>query len=304
MSILLKGAQFFKPDFPIYLNRETEAFSTAMHHHDFIELSLVIEGKGYQYIDEQRIKVQKGDLFLLPLGISHVFRPTTLDKTNPLVIFNCIFDLTVLNRLKDWIPEQSELHHLFYSPHHLNQPWFHYQDKRDQFFSLFNQAYMEFSERSTGFHAMVTAILLQILQLIHRVQIQPHPSEVVSEPPIKKMEDALYYIDKNYSDKITLKCLADRSFMSVGHFQNQFKKVTGQTFNHYVQNVRIQKCCHILKTTHKSVQQTANEVGYSDMKFFHSLFRKITGNSPQQYRLAQEKTAMPSFVGRARLSGI
>ncbi|OXS55849.1 hypothetical protein B1A99_21725 [Cohnella sp. CIP 111063] len=57
--------------------------------------------------------------------------------------------------------------------------------------------------------------------------------------------------------------------------------------NHYVQNVRIAKCCRILATTDKSVQQTANEVGYSDMKFFHSLFRKITGSSPQQYRRLQ-----------------
>jgi len=74
--------------------------------------------------------------------------------------------------------------------------------------------------------------------------------------------------------------------MSAGHFQSQFKKLTGQTFNHYLQNVRIQKCCQLLRTTDKSVQQTANEVGYSDMKFFHSLFRKITGNSPQRYRRA------------------
>lgn len=286
MSILLKGAQFFEAEFPIFFNRETEAFATSMHSHDFIEICLVTEGSGYQYIDDQLFKVQKGDLFLLPIGTSHVFRPSSPDPTHPLVILNCIFDFTALERIKDWIPEQSELYHYLYSPRSMNPPWFHFTDKRSQFISLFNQAYLEFSERPLGFRTMVTAILLQILQLMYRVQIQPQSSDVASEPTLENMDDALFYIDLHYSDKITLKGLAERSFMSVGHFQNLFKKATGQTFNHYVQNVRIQKCCHLLKTTDKSVQMTANEVGYSDMKFFHSLFRKITGNSPRQYRQA------------------
>lgn len=286
MTLLLQGSRYFNTDFPIYLNRETEAFVTSMHRHDFIELCLVVEGKGYHYINDQLLEVQKGDLFLIPIGTSHVFRPSTTDPTCPLVVINCIFDIATLDRLKGWIPLNSNLYHYLYSPNNLSRPWYSYSDKRDQFFSLFNQAYLEYSERPSGFHTMVTAIILQILQLIHRVETEPAQQMHTAEPKIESIDDALYYIEKSYSDKITLKAVAELSFMSVGHFQNQFKKVTGVTFNHYVQNVRIQKCCHLLKTTDKSVQQTANEVGYSDMKFFHSLFRKITGNSPQQYRRA------------------
>jgi AraC-like DNA-binding protein len=286
MTVLLKGSRFFNKGFPIFINREIEAFITSEHHHDFIELSLIAEGKGYHYIDNQMLEVQKGELFLIPIGTPHVFRPSSPDKSSPLVVYNCIFDLTALDRLKDWIPDNSELHHFFYSPQQLERRWFSYSDKREQFLSLLHQAYTEFSERHTGYQTMVTAILLQILQLIHRVQSEPKILDESSSPCIVKMEDALYFIEQHYSDKITLKSIADLSYMSVGHFQNQFKKATGVTFNHYVQNVRIQKCCQLLKTTDKSVQQSANEVGYSDMKFFHSLFRKITGNSPQQYRRA------------------
>ncbi len=284
MTQILKGDRFFEPDFKIYLNRETEAFVTSMHSHDFVELCLVLEGKGYQYFDESLLEVQKGDLFLLPIGTSHVFRPSSPDNANPLVIFKCIFDLSVASRLQDWIPEQSELNRYLYTPERLEQRWFHYADKRGQFLSLFSQAYLEFSERPAGFHTMVTAILLQMLQLVHRVQLEPKQEAIPHEAPPEKIDDALCFIENHFSDKITLKSVADRSYMSVGHFQNQFKKATGQTFNHYIQHVRIQKCCQLLRTTDKSVQQSANEVGYSDMKFFHSLFRKITGSSPLQYR--------------------
>ncbi|WP_182299054.1 AraC family transcriptional regulator [Cohnella cholangitidis] len=284
MTQILNGDRFFEPDFKIFLNRETEAFATPMHSHDFVELCLVLEGKGYQYIDECLLEVQKGDLFLLPVGTSHVFRPNSPDKASPLIILNCIFDLSVASRLQDWIPEQSELIRYLYAPARLEQRWFRHADKRGQFLSLFNQAYLEYSERPAGFQSMVTAILLQMLQLVHRVQLERNQEAVPHEAPRENIDDALYFIENHYSDRITLKSLADRSFMSVGHFQNQFKKATGQTFNHYIQHVRIQKCCQLLRTTDKSVQQSANEVGYSDMKFFHSLFRKITGSSPLQYR--------------------
>jgi AraC-like DNA-binding protein len=286
MTRLLTGSLFYRGDFPMFLNRETEAFDTPPHRHDFIELCLVAEGRGYHYIEEQTLAVQKGDLFLIPIGTSHVFRPATSDPGNPLVVCNFIFDLAALKSMTDWIPRESELQRLLYSPERLTLAWFRTQDKQDRFQSLFNQAYRENIERPVGYQAMVSAILIQILQLVHREQSRPIQPLAASEPPLEKMDDAIRFIELHYSDKLTLKSVAERSYMSVNHFQNQFKKVTGLTFNHYLQNVRIRKCCQLLRTTEISVQQSAHEVGYSDMKFFHSLFRKITGHSPQQYRHA------------------
>ncbi|MDG0790930.1 AraC family transcriptional regulator [Cohnella ginsengisoli] len=284
MAFLLKGDSFFEPDFPVFLNREPETFATAMHTHDFIELAFVTEGRGFHYVDGECLAVQKGDLFLLPIGTAHVFRPSSSDPASPLVVMNCIFDPSVSGTLRSWIPEDSELQHFLTGEPAGRLNWYRCSDEGDQFRTLFNQALLEYTERSSGYRRMVTATLLQMLLQLHRVQTRaPQPAASFS-PDI--VEEALLFIEKHYSDKITLKAFADRAYVSVGHFQNQFKKATGQTFNHYLQNVRIEKCCKLLKTTDKTVQETANEVGYSDMKFFHSLFRKITGSSPQRYRRA------------------
>jgi hypothetical protein len=63
--------------------------------------------------------------------------------------------------------------------------------------------------------------------------------------------------------------------------------------NHYVQNVRIAKYCRILATTDKSVQQTANEVGYSDMKFPQPV--------PENYGQLSAAVPPPSGLGEGAL---
>ncbi len=286
MSLILKGEQFFEGNDHLFLNREIEGFTTAMHSHDFIEISLVTQGKGIQYIENDVLEVQQGDLFLIPVGTSHVYRPLSPDRSEPLVTLNFIFDACSVTELQGHMPRANELLRLLDSQRLTEPTWIHYYDRREQFLSLFSQSYSEYSERPEGYLTMLKALLLQILHLLMRAASAPKAHLLQSEQPLHPIDDAFQYIEQCYAEKITLKEAATRSYMSVGHFQNQFKKATGVTFNHYVQGVRIQKCCHLLRTTDMSVQQSANEVGYNDMKFFYGLFRKMTGSSPQQYRKA------------------
>ncbi|MBB6636067.1 AraC family transcriptional regulator [Cohnella thailandensis] len=297
MAELLRGERFFEEDYRIFLNRETEAFATGMHRHDFVELSLVAEGRGFHYVEDQLLEVAKGDLFLLPVGTSHVFRPGSTDKTSPLVVLNFIFDPSALDIPPEWLTEQTGIADLLRKQGLPDGGWYRCADRQDRFLALFTQAYREYTERSAGFRTMVKALLVQSLLLLGRTleeeRLRQGKSASDSFPALvnetlsaEKLAEALRYIELHYGDRVTLKDVADQVYMSAGHFQNQFKRLTGQTFNQYLQNVRIQKCCQLLRTTDKTVQQTANEVGYSDMKFFHSLFRRITGSSPQRYRRA------------------
>lgn len=56
----------------MYVNRATESFELLEHSHDFVEVSYISEEKGYHFIDDQVVTVQKGDLFFIPAGVSHV----------------------------------------------------------------------------------------------------------------------------------------------------------------------------------------------------------------------------------------
>lgn len=319
MTQQLRGEQFFEPSFPIYLNRETESFKLSRHTHDFIELSLVAEGKGYQFIDEQTLQVSKGDLFVLPVGTSHVFRPSSVSRAEPLVIYNCIFRAELLQELADWhtVPDTLVAHLLddTTSGHERSdraagrgneerrlsgqqQRWHSYHDRNGSLLQLFSSAYYEYSKRDAYARPMLLALLTQMLVQIERLHGEQEMQSSAPGQPPSAMEDALYYIHRHYNEKLTLKRLAELTYMSESHFQHQFKRLTSQSFTQYIQNIRIEKSCQLLQSTVLSVQDIAAEVGYSDMKFYHALFRKLTGVTPHAYRKGRGRQGMRQDRGQ------
>lgn len=318
MTQQLRGEQFFEPSFPLFLNRETESFKLSRHTHDFIELSLVAEGRGYQFIDEQTLQVSKGDVFVLPLGTSHVFRPSSVSGAEPLVIYNCIFRAELLQEIASWRKEPDTLaaqlldssadrcadHRVpdadargdrptagalrqEHSVSSLQQRWYSYHDRNGNLLQLFSSAYYEYSKRDAYARPMLLALLAQILIQIERLHGDKHTRAAGSEQPPSAMDDALHYIHRHYNEKLTLKKMSELTYMSESHFQQHFKRLTSQSFTHYVQTVRIEKSCQLLQSTALPVQEIAAEVGYSDMKFYHALFRKLTGVTPHAYRKGQ-----------------
>ena len=72
--------------------------------------------------------------------------------------------------------------------------------------------------------------------------------------------------------------------MSTRNFTRRFKSATGKTPLAYLHTLRINCAKRLLETEYKSVQQVCFEVGYEDMPFFRSVFKRYTGLSPREYR--------------------
>ncbi|WP_145021406.1 AraC family transcriptional regulator [Paenibacillus sp. Y412MC10] len=278
----LSGDKFFQPEFDIFINREIESFSLSQHTHDFIEISFVEEGSGFHYIEDQMIPIKRGDLFVIPIGTSHVFRPSSRDKQ--LVIYNCIFKVELLGQLRSVISEASMLYRFLYEAPPPSVKWLHYQDKFDKFLNIVLNMYREFINKSPCYEYLMMGQLIQVLAMLQRYECD---GSLVSTPS-NNMDDAMLYIHDHFAMNITVQQVAERSFMSPSHFQRLFKKTSGVTFMQYLQNIRIQRCCELLKSTELSIQEAANQVGYQDMKFFHALFRRKTGVTPRQYRKSSQ----------------
>lgn len=276
----LSGDLFFDEDMDIFINRELESFSTSQHTHDFYEICYVGEGSGYHYIEDQVISIKQGDLFLIPIGTSHVFRPSSPKQDKSLIIYNCIFRAQFLNEWKHLLESESDTYHVIYRSGKSKDRFLHFQDKHDTFSALMQNMYWEYLQRSNGYETVLKAMLIQLLVMLQRFETKKESSTA----QFGKLEDVVHFIKCNYTQNITVQYVADYFYLSASHFQRLFKKSTGLTFTQYLQNVRIQKCCELLKSTDIPIHQIANQVGYQDMKFFHALFRKKTGVTPRQYR--------------------
>jgi len=98
---------------------------------------------------------------------------------------------------------------------------------------------------------------------------------------IKKAQE---FIETNFQEKITVDQLA--SMLAVGrrNLERRFKKATDNTVVEYIQRVKIEAAKKGFETSRKNINEVMYEVGYSDVKAFRTVFKKITGLSPVDYK--------------------
>ncbi len=108
------------------------------------------------------------------------------------------------------------------------------------------------------------------------------------KPVIKAQE----FIEHNFQDRITVDQLASMFAMGRRSLERRFKKATCNTVNEYIQRVKIEAAKKSFETTRKNINEIMYEVGYNDTKAFRTIFRKITGLSPLEYRNRYNKEAL------------
>jgi transcriptional regulator GlxA family with amidase domain len=109
-----------------------------------------------------------------------------------------------------------------------------------------------------------------------------------SDEVVKK---AQAYIENNLHEKISVEELSSRFAVGRRNFDRRFIKATGNTPVEYSQRVKIESAKKSLETSRKTINEVMYDVGYSDVKAFREVFRKITGMSPLQYRGKYNKEA-------------
>lgn len=92
------------------------------------------------------------------------------------------------------------------------------------------------------------------------------------------------FIESHFADRITVEDLARRLAVGKRSLERRFKKATSNTVNEYIQRVKIEMAKKGLESGMKTVGDVMYATGYNDVKAFRTVFRKITGLSPVEYR--------------------
>lgn len=101
------------------------------------------------------------------------------------------------------------------------------------------------------------------------------------DEPIKKAQE---FIENNFEEKITVDQLASMLALGRRNMERRFKKATANTVVEYIQRVKIEAAKKTLETGRKNINEVMYYVGYSDNKAFRTVFKKITGLSPIEYK--------------------
>ena len=92
------------------------------------------------------------------------------------------------------------------------------------------------------------------------------------------------WMEDNLSQSISVELLASRVNMSPRHFNRRFKKATGETALNYLQLIRIEAAKKQLEATEMAFDDIAFNLGYTNVSFFRSIFKRSTGLTPMEYK--------------------
>ncbi|MFV0529328.1 MAG: helix-turn-helix transcriptional regulator [Lachnospiraceae bacterium] len=98
------------------------------------------------------------------------------------------------------------------------------------------------------------------------------------------MDEVLYYIHHNYRENLKLETIAILFGYNSSYLGKIFSRKMGINFNTYVDQIRIEEAKKLLARDDLKVYEIAEQIGYSNVDYFHKKFKKNVGTSPAEYR--------------------
>lgn len=125
--------------------------------------------------------------------------------------------------------------------------------------------------------------LYEILQILNQ-QFEMCMNAIGGPSGENIMNDILHYINHNYMDNLKLETLAPLFGYNSAYLGKIFTKKVGESFNSYLDRVRIEQSKILLEDETLKVYEIAERIGYKNVDYFHKKFKKYVGESPAEYR--------------------
>lgn len=92
------------------------------------------------------------------------------------------------------------------------------------------------------------------------------------------------FVERNYSEKISLHVAARVAGMEGKSFSRFFRAKAGIPFSHWLTKVRIAEAKKLLQSRNYTVTEVAFNVGYQDLTTFERAFKRLTGMTPREFK--------------------
>lgn len=131
--------------------------------------------------------------------------------------------------------------------------------------------------------SLVQALILEIARLNKGEAVEVEV-ELREHPAIAQITPALDYVSDNYKDAIRIEVLASLCNMSETHFRRLFEEYINMTPVDYINMIRVQMACEIMKKTSCTMDEVAMRSGFAAACTFNRNFKKIVGITPYQWK--------------------
>ena len=123
-----------------------------------------------------------------------------------------------------------------------------------------------------------------VLNLFRKINVVSPAAEEIRDDVRVKFSNIFQYISKHYFEKLTAVQLAKNFSLRQSDFSSYFKKITGKSFNEYLNYIRICKAKRLLIDSEKNISEIAYEVGFTNTSYFINRFQIQMGITPMAFK--------------------
>lgn len=275
---------------PIYQNcvvcttRYQQGMSlSALHFHEFIEVSVVTERRGIHRIWNEVYPCTKGDVYVLNTGTPHGY---FADGDNCPTVSNIIFDPA---DLLTGTPANPAEHRFCFGIFQNRTDVSHIRMNSRQLTWLCRisrTVQREKEEQLPEWQGVVSAEIQHLLIGLYRILSEQGPQKM----PVKSEEKAMVsevirYIREHCADSsMTTEKIAANLYCSKATVSRTFHKVTGEYLADFIRSVRLDQACRLLRETNLDNKEIAALCGISDLSTFYARFKACFSVTPGVYR--------------------
>jgi AraC-like DNA-binding protein len=247
------------------------------------EMEFILESSGSQLIGGTVHPIRRGDVVLRCPG----------QRTQGIMPYSCltiIFDLEGRYRPRPipyfsvWNQPHAEQ---VACPHFKSDfidiiPPVSHPESGDLYRSLFETCLKHYISPGEGSELIQKASILQILYHLHGQARDPIPAGPVTQH--QKLQTVLAYMRRNYRRKLPLKELGEVAALSPTYLHRVFSATMGESPLDHLNRLRMDAARELLATSDLSACSVAQEVGFDNVSYFFTLFRRQTGLTPAAFR--------------------
>lgn len=256
----------------IYLqNKPGRRCNTRLHWHKAMELLYIIDGSLNIQDDGKVTELKNNDIYF----VNHdcFYRTFTLlpDENIKYLVVLLSYD-----KLLKYYPNLEQLEFSISKS----------DSAIDKITYLLSQLALSFEEKPVGYEMKINSLLHDIYFVLMSECVRENRQNTssVSDKELEYVKNAIQYMGQNYLEDLTLNDIANKVGLSSSYFSRCFKSITRKSVMQYLANIRLESALHDIIDENKTVTDAAFDNGFTSVKLFIELCKKVYDCTPGQYK--------------------
>ena len=264
------------PEFPIHyyhVNQDHPRYVMTAHWHQEFEIIRVLEGEFALRLDNVDYLLKAGEVALVGCGCMHAGKGE-----------GCVYECAVFN-LNMLLHSRQDAVEKYLTPildARVKVEPILCRDHEEVLVAV-EGIFSSLSSQQAYYELAVYSRLFDLFSKLYtRGYILPQAKSQRTRQA-QTMAGLIAWIEKNFTEPISLEELCRRSGYSKKYLCRVFKDYTAKTVVGYINELRIEKACYDMAEKGKSVTAAALDSGFNELSYFCKLFKRYKGVTPTEF---------------------